>query len=434
MFDLKEDARKVERALLIGIHHQNASLEEAELCLEELDQLVENLEIGIVGREMIKIRQPQARFYCGTGKANEILGLIKSLGADCLVFDEVLTPSQQRNWEKMTGICVIDRQEVILDIFSSRARTREAHLQIELAKSRYSLPRLKHAWTHLSRQRGGGTVQRGEGELQLEMDRRMVRRRIEKLERELAIVRKQRATQRKLRQKTPVPNAAIVGYTNAGKSSMLNRFTGAHVLAEDKLFATLDPTTKPIELPTGQPLLLTDTVGFIRKLPHLLVESFKATLEEAVLARFLIHVVDVNSEQWQDHYDTTLEVLEEIGVETKAMIPVFNKIDLLENQVKVLQIRNKIPDAIFISTYTGEGMEELRERMAGMLKHELIPAKLLIPMERYDAISLLHRCCEILEEEYLEDNTVMIKANLMPSVLGELEPFITAKGHDYSHL
>ena len=228
-----------------------------------------------------------------------------------IVFDNELSPGQQRKWEELSGMAVIDREEVILDIFGARARTREARLQVELARMEYSLPRLARAWSHLSRQQGLGG--KGEGESQLETDRRLVRRRIDQVKGELEEVRSQRATQRKQRERVPLPHAAIVGYTNAGKSSLLKKLTGADVFIEDKLFATLDPTTRRIELPGGQPLLLTDTVGFVRKLPHRLVESFKATLEEATLADFLVHLLDATQPEIFAFHRTTMEVLAELG-------------------------------------------------------------------------------------------------------------------------
>lgn len=266
MIDIKEKPKMVERALLVGVAQANTTEKEVSLLLDELEELVNNLGILVVRKEIVRLREYQARFLLGTGKVNYIKNLAFAEECDCIVFDEMLSPAQQRNWEAETKLCVIDRQEVILDIFAERAQTREAVLQVDLARSEYNLPRLKNAWTHLSRQRGGGTTQRGEGEAQIELDQRMVRNRIAKLKRELEQVVQHRMTQRKQRQRVPVPTAAIVGYTNAGKSSLLNCITGADVLAANKLFATLDPTTRQAELPSGQKILLTDTVGFVRKL------------------------------------------------------------------------------------------------------------------------------------------------------------------------
>ncbi|MGL4854566.1 MAG: GTPase HflX, partial [Lentisphaeria bacterium] len=258
---------------------------------------------------------------------------------------------------------------------------------------------------------------------QIELDRRMVGERIRKLEAELEIVRKQRDVQRKQRRRKPVPNAAIVGYTNAGKSTILNHMTGAEVLAADKLFATLDPTTKPIILPNQQTLLLTDTVGFIRKLPHQLVESFKATLEESVIADFLLHVVDISSPHLFEHYQTTLEVLHELGVDTKTMIPVFNKIDKLADRSRILEVKAKYPDAVFISSLTGEGIDSLQYSMARILDEKLSVVELKIPVSRFDLVSLIHRTCDVKEENY-EYDFVYMKANVIPAISKEIKEYI----------
>lgn len=422
LFEVKEEEAKVEKAFLVGIRREGMSDEDVSNNLDELTLLVENLAIPIVGRIMCPLREPQPHFLLGTGKAEEINKIVTELQADCIIFDDEISPSQQRNWEKLTNILVIDRQEVILDIFSQRAQTREAKLQISLSRAKYNLPRLKRAWTHLSRQRSG-VNQKGEGEKQIELDRRMTNERIKKLEAELEIVRKQRNNQRKRRQKLPIPNAAIVGYTNAGKSSLLNFMTNAHVYVADKLFATLDPTTKPIILPNKQKLLLTDTIGFVKKLPHQLVESFKATLEESVIADFLVHVIDINSSHLEEQYQTTLGVLEEIGAQTKRVITVFNKIDLIHDPFLISCVSKKYPDAIFVSSKTGLGIETLKERMADELNSILSITTLKIPIDRYDIVALIHRTCDI-QEEICGDDSVTITANVVPSIKKEISPFV----------
>jgi GTP-binding protein HflX len=381
-----------------------------------------NGEIGIVDRRVVRIREPQARYLLGSGKVESIVEAARAVKADCLVLDAELTPAQQRNWEAASGMCVIDRQEVILDIFSMRARTREAVLQVELARAEHSLPRLKNAWTHLSRQRGGGGVtQRGEGEAQIELDARMVRQRIAKLKRELELVVRHRETQRKQRRKVPVPTAAIVGYTNAGKSTLLNALTGADVLSEDKLFATLDPTTRQLKLPNGQKLLLTDTVGFVRRLPHQLVDAFKATLEEAVLADFLVHVVDVSNPEFESHMETTLDVLKELGAEEKRIITVFNKVD----QCAELPFRKEVDkrnEPVPVSAVTGEGLPSLMEEFEQQLLDRLTTMELLIPFSRYDLISLLHEQGHI-KEERAGDDGVHLVANVPDRLRSGFEPF-----------
>jgi GTP-binding protein HflX len=319
-------------------------------------------------------------------------------------------PSQQRNWERLTRICVIDRQEVILDIFAQRASTREAVLQVELARMRYSLPRLTRAWTHLSRQRGGNKGTRGEGEKQIEVDRRLVQQRISSLQKELKVVRRHRDTQRKGRDRHEMAHAAIVGYTNAGKSSLLNCLTGADVLAEDKLFATLDPTTRKLDLPDKQSVLLTDTVGFVRKLPHSLVEAFKSTLEEAVLADFLVLLLDISSGHVDEHWETTLTVLRELGADDKKIITVFNKMDLQKDPVVLARVKSLFPDAIFISTVTGEGIKSLHKAIMRMTNREINIMHLKIPPQRHDIAALAHDKTRILESEYDDSGNLLLTA------------------------
>ncbi|MCM8531187.1 MAG: GTPase HflX [Lentisphaeraceae bacterium] len=423
MFEIREKPQKVERAFLVGIQFQDQTIERAEELLHELEELSDTFVVKTVGRIIIKIRETQSRFLCGTGKAAEIIEKCREVCGDVIIFDEALTPSQQRNWERETeNILVIDRREVILDIFSDRATTKEANLQIELARAEYDLPRLARAWTHLSRQRGG-TLQRGEGERQIELDRRMIRKRIQQLHQELKKVRKQRETQRKQRRKRPVPNAAIVGYTNAGKSSLLNLLTDSDVLADDKLFATLDPTTRKIALSNNQPLLLTDTVGFIRKLPHDLVEAFKATLEEAVLADFLIHVIDASNEDAEEHIIATNTVLAELGADKKRTLTIFNKVDKIEDPRVLTKLRMLIPDSHFISVKDTSGIDKLVKDMEDILEEDLDQTELIIPAERYDIISLVHRTSHIFEEEF-QGNSVNIKASIPANIHGKIKTFI----------
>ncbi|MEO0055539.1 MAG: hypothetical protein RLZZ50_1486 [Verrucomicrobiota bacterium] len=401
----KTERKRCDRAFLVGIQtHEMADGEAAEL-LAELEELVQNLRIDIVGQELVNLRQPTPATLIGSGKTEEIIEAAKAAEADLIVIDESLSPAQQRNWEKLSGLAVIDREEVILDIFADRASTREAVLQVALARMEYSLPRLTRAWTHLSRQRGKGGMG-GEGETQLEQDRRLVNDRIVKLKRELAEVRKQRGVQRHKRQRVPVPTAAIVGYTNAGKSSLLNALTGAHVLAEDKLFATLDPTTRQLLLKGNQKLLVTDTVGFIRRLPHGLVEAFKATLEEAIVADFLIHVLDVTAPNVAAHHATTLGVLGELGADAKRMLTVFNKVDAAD-EAHLLRARALAPDAIFLSARTGAGLPELVERCLELIADAFGDLKLLIPHARYDLIARAHQIGHVQKEEQLDDGVLL---------------------------
>ncbi len=411
-----------ERAFLVAVKPPGQGEIETRELLQELEELTKTCDTDIIGSRIIKIDKSQSRYLIGSGNAADINNQCRDNKIDLIIFDNDLTPSQQRNWEKLTGIRVIDRREIILDIFASRASTKEAVLQIELAKSEYILPRLKRAWTHLSRQKGGVGL-KGEGEKQIEVDERLVRRRISKLKQDLKLVRKQRAEQRKKRQKKPVPNIAIVGYTNAGKSSFLNCLTQSDILIEDKLFATLDPTTRKLVLGNNQVVLLTDTVGFVRNLPHDLIEAFKATLEEAVLATFLIQIVDITSSNYEDHIKTTHDVLQKIGAEDNHIITVFNKIDLVKEPYLSRRIKRSYPDAIFISTKTKEGVPELLKIIEHIIDEDLNIIKLRIPQDKYDIVALLHRTGHITNEQF-EDEAIYITASVPNHFKREFEQFV----------
>ena len=425
MFSAQETQKKVTRALLVGVQTPSMPPHEGTALLDELEELVQNLQIAVVEKVLVRLREPNPHFLIGTGKTQELIARARELSADVIVIDEDLSPAQQRNWEAEGKLAVIDRTEVILDIFADRAQTREAILQVGLARMEYSLPRLKRAWTHLSRQRGGGTGGRGQGETQLENDRRIVRDRIAQFRHELAEVVKQRDVQRRKRMRVPVPTAAIVGYTNAGKSTLLNKLTVAGVLAADKLFATLDPTTRQLTLPDGQTLLVTDTVGFIRRLPHTLVEAFKATLEEVIVAEFLVHVIDVTNPDLEEHAKMTLSVLEEIGaLEGRTMITVFNKVDQRGDPEHLRAVHMHHPDAIYVSALTGEGIETLLQRMVEVV-HALpgqSAVELLVPHDRYDVLGRLHAAGGIHKIETRDDG-VFVVGRFPPGLTGMIEPF-----------
>ena len=425
MFDIKERPKQVERALLIGVYKDAEQKEESESLLEELDALVDTLEIPVIDRLLVKVQARNARYYVGSGKAEEICEHAKQHQIDVIVFDNGLSPAQQRNWEALTGVAVIDREEVILDIFGRRARTKEARLQVDLARMEYSLPRLTRAWSHLSRQ-GGGLGGKGEGETQLESDRRLVRAQIDRLKSDLELVRLRRATQRKQRQRLPLPSAAIVGYTNVGKSALLKKLTGAQVLVEDKLFATLDTTTRRVLLPSGQSLLLTDTVGFVRNLPHRLIEAFKATLEEAVLSDFLIHVLDASHPRVFEFYQTTMRVLGELGADAKRMITVLNKIDLVKDESTLHALRLHFPDGVFASVRSGGGLKELLHRMADLLADRVSKVELALPLDRSDLLSLLHRTSLVIDVGY-EGSQISVVALVSSKVYARVEPFIVRR-------
>ena len=421
MFAVAEKQKNVTKALLISAWWKPQTAEEGRSLLDELAELSDTLGLTVADRTLVKINAPQASYLIGSGKAEELVTQAKALECDVIVFDNELSPGQQRKWEELSGLAVIDREEVILDIFNARARTKEARLQVELARMEYSLPRLARAWGHLSRQQGLGG--KGEGESQLETDRRLVRKRIDILKAELLEVRSQRATQRKQRERLPVPHAAIVGYTNAGKSSLLKKLTGADVYVENKLFATLDATTRRIELPGGQGLLLTDTVGFVRKLPHRLIEAFKSTLEEALLSDFLVHVLDASQPEIFNFHRTTMDVLNELGAGDKRIITVFNKIDLLAHDENALNpLRRHFPDALFVSTRTGAGLDDLLAAMADRLAGRTERVELLLPLDRGDLLSSLHRQGQVLSTEYTDD-AVHVQAVVPLKTLASLAPY-----------
>ncbi len=415
---LKENAPACSTAFHVGIQEPGLMQFSAHEHLHELKELTKTLGMSSSGEEIVFLRSPQAQLFIGSGKAQEIAEKAKAVFSDCIVLDCELSPSQQRNWEKIAKLPVIDRQEIIIDIFARRALTREAVIQVELARMQYMLPRLARAWGHLSRQKGGAMGTRGEGEQQIEADRRIVKNRIAHYQRELKQVKKNRESQRKLRERNLVPHAAIVGYTNAGKSSILNRLCGATVLVEDKLFATLDPTTRQLRLPENRSILLTDTVGFIRKLPHTLVEAFKSTLEEAALADFLIHVVDMSDPYFEDHRETTLSVLAELGAKDKEILTVFNKTDVIDDIVLRRKLESLNPDAFFVSAVKGDGIDKLLAALSERSVEALRKLSVAIPPDRHDMISFAHRNAEVISSQYADDGsalmTILISSRFVP--------------------
>ena len=428
MFEVREKPDMVEKAMLVGFCFDKLEEAETRALLLELEELVDTLGIGVVGMELVRVRDGNKRFICGTGKADELVQLAQDRGCDCIVFDNELSPMQQRNWEGLADMTVIDREEVILDIFAQRARTKEARLQVQLARMQYALPRMARMWGHLDREGGGGSsggggASRGMGEQQIEIDRRLARKKITAIQAELETVRKQRATQRKERERSDAATAAIVGYTNAGKSTLLNKLSGAEVLEADMLFATLDPTTRRIELESGQDLLLSDTVGFVRNLPHRLVESFKATLEEAIIADFLIHVLDASSPEIVDHYHTTREVLAELGADEKRVVVVLNKTDCLQDSQDLIELREKFPEAVEVSALTGKGLETLKMSFTDLLAHRVRKLTYRIPQSRGDISGLIYREGKVLSTEY-DGNDILLSAVVPRSIEGQLSEFL----------
>ncbi|HRT08732.1 MAG TPA: GTPase HflX [Candidatus Paceibacterota bacterium] len=391
--------------------------------MDELSELAVTAGGEVVGDGLQKIQAPCASTFIGRGKAEEFAELCRKAEVDTVIFDDELTPAQSRNLEKLFNCKVLDRTALILDIFAQRARTREGKLQIELAQLQHLLPRLTRFWGHLSRQKGGIGM-RGEGETQLETDRRRVQDRIARIERELEVVRRQRGTQRQARQRNHWALASIVGYTNAGKSTLLNALTGAEVFAENKLFATLDPTTRRLRLPTNQNVLLTDTVGFIRKLPHGLVEAFKATLEEVVQADLLLHVVDVSHPQVDQQIRSVDAVLEEIGADGKPTLMVFNKVDQLNgNQATLTRFLEQYPNSVAISATTGEGIPALLAQLGSALRPIRDFLELAVPHDRPGVIARLHEVGQVVERHY-DGDTARFKARIPPHLRDEFAPFL----------
>ena len=442
----------IERALLVGLEltsprqrFTRSQFPESD-CLLELGELARSAGADVVETVIQRLPAPTPGFFIGRGKAEELAGFCRSANINLVVFDEELSPAQTRNLEETLGAKVVDRTGLILDIFSQRAQSREGRLQIELAQLQYLLPHLTHLWAHFSRQQGGiGT--RGPGETQLEVDRRRVQERIGRLKRELADVRRNRQVQRKGRRRHQWPIAALVGYTNAGKSTLLNALTGAHAHVEDKLFATLDPLTRRLTLPdpldktsarprrelgrtlveplrTGkQSVLLTDTVGFLRKLPHGLIEAFKATLEEVSEADLLIHVVDASHPAVQEQMAAVESVLIELRAHEKPRITALNKIDLLPPERPVLlRLQRDTPRSVPIAATTGEGLDGLTAELSDQLKPMMRLSSLVIPCSEAALLSRVYDAAQVVRQHY-ENGEVHLLARIPADLYSEVERF-----------
>lgn len=397
------------RAGLVGLDTGARSAWPVSESLGELERLAQTADIQVVARFTQRLAAPNARTLIGSGKVAEIKEAATSQHLDVLIFDDELSPRQQANLEKEFGddIRVMDRTALILDIFALHATTREGKLQVELATLEYELPRLRGKWSHLEAEKlGGGVGARfGMGESQLETDRRMARRRIADLKVELARVAKERAVQRSRRQSSGVFRVALVGYTNAGKSSLLNALTDSDVLAWDKLFATLDSTTRRFELPGGRETTLTDTVGFIHKLPHGLVAAFRSTLEEVTDADLLLHVVDVAGAMRDEQIAAVGEVLEEINAHRLPTLMVFNKCDLLDNAAEADGIRSRFPGSVFVSAQTGYGLDHLVSAIEAQAAKSSTLLEVVVPFDRGELVQVAHTRTTILEESYTAEGT-----------------------------
>ncbi|MCI0382270.1 MAG: GTPase HflX [Chlamydiae bacterium] len=400
------------KAILVGVYRSSQDKEQCIELLDELERLSETYGMQTAAKVPCPLKAASAATFLGTGKIEELTILADDLQADVIIFDAEITPQQQRNLEKIFKRAVIDRTELIIDVFAQRAQTKEARLQVELAKVKYELPRLKRLWTHLSRQvSGGGGYLKGEGEKQIELDKRLLRNRIVRLEKEIAEVRAQREVQRSARIRSGIPTFAIVGYTNSGKSTLLKALTKAEVLVEDKLFATLDTTTRKFFLPNKQQILLIDTVGFIRKIPHTLVAAFKSTLEEAIFTDILLHIIDVANPSAFAQAEATLKVLNELGAKNRPIITVLNKADLCESPIMIQKMRIKFPKTVVISALHGTGFQELMELMMEEIQTLRKIFTLRIPQSHYALVSEIMREGKVLFLEY-EENDILMKIEI----------------------
>jgi len=399
------ETEKKERAVLVGVATQSSRRFKVEEYLDELAFLAESAGADIVARILQERQSIDAAFFIGSGKAEEVSLLVGEKNIDIVIFDDDLSPVQVRNLEKMIKCKIVDRSGLILDIFASRARSREAKTQVQLAQLQYMLPRLTRQWTHLSKQYGGiGT--KGPGETQIETDRRAIRTSISNLTRKLQTIGIEREVQRKGREH--FPRVALVGYTNAGKSTLLNYFSDAGVLVEDKLFATLDATVRLTEISSAHRILLSDTVGFIRKLPHHLIASFKSTLDEVREADILLHVVDVSHPLFEEHVAVVGETLEEIGVDQSTpVIMVFNKIDRLENRGVLQYLASQYTNGVFISAMRGINIEGLKEQIIAILERHTSELTMTFSQREYDVISRIHDIAEVLHTSYEGENITM---------------------------
>jgi len=413
-----------ERIILVAVTLAQHSDDETQESLDELARLIDTAGADEVGRVTQRREAPDSTFYIGKGKAEELRELCFALDADTVVFDNDLSPAQQFNLEKLLGRTALDRTAVILDIFAQNAHTLEGKAQVELALLRYRLPRIRKGAKAGLSQQGGGIGTRGPGETKLESDRRRIGERISRLDRELDELQKTRQEQRKGRERSGLGSVAIVGYTNAGKSSLLNRLTSAGVLVENRLFATLDPTTRRLALPGGEPVLLSDTVGFVRRLPHGLIEAFKSTLEVAVMSDLLVHVVDSSAVDPDGQIAAVREILSEIGADHVPELLVFNKADLDPDQAKRLVYENN--GSVAFSALTGEGLDELLLVIGDRMRALTTVYELLIPYDRGDIVATVHREGEVVSIAN-EESAMRIRARLADASAGRLGEFLVVK-------
>lgn len=414
---------EVQKAFLIGVLLPDSTAEAEGRSLDELELLTDTAGSDPVGREMVRRDAPDAAYFIGSGKAKELRGVTKALDIDVVVFDNELSPAQQRNLQQIFECDVVDREALILDIFAQHATSREGALQVELALLRYRLPRLRGMGKQLSQQ-GAGIGTRGPGETKLETDRRRIEGKIAKLVRELKTLSSTRTTQRKARRRAAMPQVALIGYTNAGKSTLLNLVTEADVLAEDRLFSTLDSTVRRADLPDGQTVLLSDTVGFVRRLPHQLVEAFRSTLDDVKDSDLLLHLVDSSDPDPEGQIAAVHEVIKEVGADDVPELIVFNKIDQAD-PAEIGRLRRLYPDSPMISALTGEGVEGLLTLLGEALHAETVLLRMSIPYDRGDVLAAAHRLGEVLVEKH-EDTATVLEARIPVVDQSRFSEFIQA--------
>ena len=418
-----------ERVVLVGLARSHADVPDAERSLDELAQLADTAGADEVDR-VVQVREaPDPATYIGRGKAREAIQLAKAAGAEAVIFDDELAPAQGRNLEDLAGVNpldpealkILDRTGLILDVFAQHAHSAEGKLQVELAQIEYMLPRLR-GWGEVMSRLGGGIGTRGPGETKLEVDRRRINRRLAKLKQQLEQVERTRRVKRQKRVRDGVTQISLVGYTNAGKSTLLNGLTGSSVMVEDKLFSTLDPTARRLKLPDGSEAVLTDTVGFVRKLPHQLVEAFRSTLEETVIAELLIHVVDASAPDPADQVSAVEEVLNGIGAGSIPIVIALNKCDLIARS-RAERLRELLPGAVLTSARDGSGLKELLGAVAARLSSKKVTATLKIPFRRGDLRSEVYRSSEVVEETQDGDGTLMV-VRTSPSTVTRLKDYV----------
>lgn len=415
----------IQRAFLVGVQLPGTTTEVEERSLDELALLTDTAGAEPVDRELVKRDRLDPATFIGSGKAQELASLTSALDIDVVIFDQGLTPAQQRNLQGIFQCDVVDREALILDIFAQHATSKVGAIQVELALLKYNLPRLRGKGTELAQQRAGvGTTMRGPGETKLETDRRRVLQRISKLERQLEESAGHRETQRKQRKRTQIPQVSIVGYTNAGKSTLLNALTDAETLVQDQLFATLDSTVRRLVLPEGRPIVIADTVGFVRRLPHHLVEAFQSTLAEAKQSDLLIHVVDGLDEDPAGQIEAVDEVLEEIDASHVRQLLVINKVDALGQRARK-RLTNLWPEAVLISARTGEGFGELQAAIGEALSRDLVTLSLSVPYDRGDVVAAAHRVGEVIEEKHDAEGTIL-DVRVPERSLGQFNDFVIA--------